>query len=102
MRMSVRMLTPLCPAGHLPYKGGDRLGAPGIPFSPAGRRWPEGADEGGGTADAILHHAKTIALRLRFERSSRLLLAPLIRPDGHLLAAGEKRKAAPDHPGGHA
>ncbi|OOO26026.1 UNVERIFIED_ORG: hypothetical protein BTE55_19955 [Rhizobium sophorae] len=23
--------TPLCPAGHLPHKGGDRLGAPSCP-----------------------------------------------------------------------
>jgi hypothetical protein len=53
---------PLCPAGHLPHGWGDLLGAPARhlpisplvegaaradrPFSPAGRRWPAGLDEG--------------------------------------------------------
>ncbi|NKK77616.1 hypothetical protein GFL51_08950 [Rhizobium leguminosarum bv. viciae] len=27
-RSGVRGVTPLCPAGHLPHKGGDRLGGP--------------------------------------------------------------------------
>ncbi|NKJ74359.1 hypothetical protein ELH53_05700 [Rhizobium ruizarguesonis] len=63
-------------------------------FSPAGRRWPEGSDEGGSTAHVILRCGENMALRLRFGRSSPMLLTPLIRPDGHLLPAGEKREQA--------
>ncbi|EJT06959.1 putative lytic murein transglycosylase [Rhizobium sp. CCGE 510] len=29
--MSTLVFTPLCPAGHLPHKGGDRLGAKSHP-----------------------------------------------------------------------
>ncbi|TIP12911.1 MAG: lytic murein transglycosylase [Mesorhizobium sp.] len=31
--MSLRLNTPLCPAGHLPRKGGDRLSIPLSPIS---------------------------------------------------------------------
>ena len=36
---------PLCPAGHLPHKGGDRLAAPSSPFASVAMR-SGGADDG--------------------------------------------------------
>ncbi|RFB96766.1 lytic murein transglycosylase [Rhizobium leguminosarum bv. trifolii] len=44
--MAVLVVTPLCPAGHLPHKGGDRLGAKSHP-----RQMPEISEAAWGAID---------------------------------------------------
>ncbi|NKL02009.1 hypothetical protein GFM02_28060 [Rhizobium leguminosarum bv. viciae] len=51
------------------------------PFSPAGRRWPEGSDEGAG---------RHTALRLSLRAFVAFAPHPPHLPVGHLLPAGEK------------
>ncbi|OOO19381.1 UNVERIFIED_ORG: lytic murein transglycosylase [Rhizobium sophorae] len=79
--MPVRMLTPLCPAGHLPHKGGDRLGA-----SSRSSQMPQ-------IGEAAWRE-------ITISRSGRLLpISPLV---GEMpgRAEGGTLRHAPDHPGG--
>ncbi|RWY84057.1 hypothetical protein EHI44_19090 [Rhizobium leguminosarum] len=55
------------------------------PFSPAGRRWPEGSDEGAAATGA--------ALRLRSVRSRPSPLAPLICPSDIFSPLGRRGKS---------
>ncbi len=63
-------LTPLCPAGHLPLKGGDRQDAR-FPLYPPRQRWAIGLNESisplegemvgrpeGGIPPAVFHHGE--------------------------------------------
>ncbi|RXT28704.1 hypothetical protein B5P46_07980 [Rhizobium leguminosarum] len=73
------------PSGHLLPEGEEGIETlRHIPFSPAGRRWPEGSDEGGHTA------GRSFALRLR-SAHSRLCRSPLTPPQPDLQSV-----AAPD------
>ncbi|QAS77416.1 lytic murein transglycosylase [Rhizobium acidisoli] len=81
--MSVLVVTPLCPAGHLPHEGGDRLGATSHP-----RQVPEISEVACGAID--------ISARARV-----LPISPLV---GEMpgRAEGGTSRPAPCVPRGHA
>nr|CAI0336763.1 hypothetical protein SHINE37_40617 [Rhizobiaceae bacterium] len=122
-------ITPLCPAGHLPHKGGDRQGAAtvlgqprrrraehlsiqspplrgrshmafdgaALPFSPVGRRWPEGSDEGVARIEPLrLRHpphppAGTFSPRGRRGWSNGFLPCAIAQPLRGRCPAGQRR-----------
>jgi hypothetical protein len=76
-------------AGWTGQKRGEERRACRSPFSPPGRRWPEGSDEGA-ARHALFCSSSMLGNCLSHVAQGVAPLHPLIRPDGHLLPAGEK------------
>ena len=90
--LSMPHLTPLCPVGHLPHKGGDRWG---------GFAGPIGIEVSASFGEArIPRSISPLVGEMSAElteggKPPQIQTMPHLFPDGHLLPVGEKGKEAP-------